>query len=95
MSFVFKKLTIPEVILIEPKLYSDNRGFFFESFKESDFHSNGITERFIQDNYSHSVYGVIRGLHYQKTPMAQSKIITVLKGKNGPQESHDNANRGG
>jgi dTDP-4-dehydrorhamnose 3,5-epimerase len=80
MNFVFKKLSIPEVILVEPKLYSDNRGFFFESFKEEDFFSNGIT-KMIQDNFSHSIYGVIRGLHYQKNPKAQAKLVTVFNGK--------------
>ena len=80
MSFVFKKLSIPEVILVEPKLYSDNRGFFFESFKEEDFFSIGIT-KMIQDNFSHSIYGVIRGLHYQKNPKAQAKLVTVFDGK--------------
>mgnify|MGYP000678167950 CR=1 FL=1 len=80
MSFVFKKLSIPEVILVEPKLYSDNRGFFFESFKEEDFFSIGIT-KMIQDNFSHSIYGVVRGLHYQKNPKAQAKLVTVFDGK--------------
>ena len=80
MSFVFKKLSIPEVILVEPKLYSDNRGFFFESFKEEDFFSIGIT-KMIQDNFSHSIYGVVRGLHYQKNPKAQAKLVTVFNGK--------------
>ena len=73
MNFIFKKLTIPEVILIEPKIFSDERGFFFENFKEVDFFSNGIT-KLIQDNISHSTYGVIRGLHYQKNPKITSKI---------------------
>ena len=80
MSFTFKKLTIPEVILIEPKFYSDNRGFFFENYKEKDFTSNGIA-KFTQENFSHSVYGVIRGLHYQKNPKQQAKLITVLDGE--------------
>ena len=80
VSFTFKKLSIPEVILIEPKLYSDNRGFFFESFKETDFFSNGIT-KFVQDNFSHSIKGVIRGLHYQKNPKSQAKLVTVFNGK--------------
>ena len=80
MSFTFKKLSIPEIILIEPKIYSDNRGFFFESFKESDFISNGIT-KFIQENFSHSIKGVIRGLHYQNNPKSQAKLVTVLNGE--------------
>ena len=81
MPFTFKRLSIPDVILVEPKLFSDNRGFFFESFKESDFFSNGIDKKFVQDNFSHSVNGVIRGLHFQKAPKAQAKLITALKGK--------------
>lgn len=80
MSFTFKKLSIPEVILVEPKTYSDNRGYFFESFKETDFLLNGIT-KMIQDNFSHSIHGVIRGLHYQKNPKAQAKLVTVFNGK--------------
>jgi len=80
MDFLFKKLSIPEVILIEPKMYPDNRGFFFENFKEKDFFSNGI-KKMIQDNFSHSINGVIRGLHYQKNPKAQAKLVTVFNGK--------------
>ena len=81
MPFTFKKLAIPDVVLIEPHSFSDDRGFFFESFKESDFFSNGIDKKFVQDNFSHSVHGVIRGLHFQKAPKTQAKLVTVLKGK--------------
>ena len=81
MPFTFKKLNIPDVILVEPHSFTDDRGFFFESFKESDFFSNGIDKKFVQDNFSHSVNGVIRGLHFQKAPKAQAKLVTVLKGK--------------
>ena len=81
MPFTFKRLSIPDVILIEPQSFSDDRGFFFESFKESDFFSNGICKKFVQDNFSHSTNGVIRGLHFQKAPKAQAKLVTVLKGK--------------
>ncbi len=80
MNFIFKKLTIPEVILIEPKIFSDKRGFFFENFKEENFLLNGIT-KMIQDNISHSIFGVIRGLHYQKNPKAQAKLVTAITGK--------------
>ena len=80
MKFIFKKLSIPEVILIEPKIFSDKRGFFFENFKEEDFLLNGIT-KMIQDNISHSTFGVIRGLHYQKNPKAQAKLVTAITGK--------------
>ena len=81
MPFTFKILSIPNVILIEPKLFSDDRGFFLESFKESDFLSGGIDKKFVQDNFSHSIRGVIRGLHFQRTPKEQAKLVTVLKGE--------------
>ena len=81
MSFTFKKLDIPEVILVEAKSFPDDRGFFQEIFKESVFISNGIITKFIQDNFSHSTQDVLRGLHYQKNPKAQSKLVIVIKGK--------------
>ena len=81
MPFSFKQLEIPEVILIEAKSFSDHRGFFLESFKESEFISNGINTTFVQDNVSHSLKGVLRGLHYQKNPRAQSKLVTVIRGE--------------
>jgi len=81
MVFTFKKLSIPEVILIETQSFSDNRGFFLENFKTSPFISNGINTKFVQDNFSHSIKGVLRGLHYQKTPKAQAKLVTALRGE--------------
>ena len=81
MPFIFKKLEIPDIILIEPQLFSDDRGFFLESFKESDFTSNGINVKFVQDNISHSVIDVLRGLHFQIPPKAQAKLVTVVSGK--------------
>ena len=81
MPFTFKQLSIPDVILAQPKSFSDDRGFFLESFKESDFVLNGINIKFAQDNISHSVLGVIRGLHFQKNPMAQAKLVTAIKGE--------------
>lgn len=81
MPFTFKKLEIPEVILVDAKAFSDERGFFMESFKESVFNANGIDTRFVQDNYSHSVKGVLRGLHYQKIPKAQTKLVMAIKGE--------------
>lgn len=81
MPFNFKKLDIPEVILIEPKVFSDNRGFFLENYKKTDFKLNGITDEFIQDNFSFSKKGVIRGLHYQDVPKSQSKLISVKEGE--------------
>ena len=81
MAFKFKKLEIKDVILIEPQIFSDNRGQFFEIFKESELISNGIDKKFVQDNLSHSIHGVLRGLHYQKNPKAQAKLVTVIKGQ--------------
>lgn len=69
------------IIVIEPTVFEDSRGYFFEAYNEKLFHQNGITCQFVQDNQSHSTYGVIRGLHYQLNPHAQSKLIRVLEGK--------------
>ncbi|MCD6155401.1 MAG: dTDP-4-dehydrorhamnose 3,5-epimerase, partial [Candidatus Verstraetearchaeota archaeon] len=81
MPFQFKRLEIPEVILIEPKVFQDERGFFMETYKYSDFAAFGIAERFVQDNHSRSVKGVLRGLHYQNPPHAQGKLIRVVVGE--------------
>ena len=81
MPFTFKKLNLPEVLLIESQTFSDNRGFFLESFKESAFKDNGIDTQFVQDNFSHSVKGVLRGLHYQKNPKAQAKLVNAVRGE--------------
>ncbi len=80
MPFSFAPLDIPDVILVEPKVFPDNRGFFFESFKASDFEKVGLPTHFVQDNFSFSKKDVIRGLHYQKNPKAQGKLVSVLKG---------------
>ena len=81
MPFSFKRLEISDVILVEAKSFPDERGFFLESFKESTFHANGIKARFIQDNLTHSIKGVLRGLHYQKAPKAQAKLVIALRGE--------------
>lgn len=81
MPFKFKILEIPDVILIEAQSFSDERGFFMEGFKKSSFAENGIETQFVQDNYSHSTKGVIRGLHYQKNPKAQAKLMMALRGE--------------
>ena len=80
MPFSFTETHIPDVVIIEYKKFDDNRGFFMETFQKSDFADHGITLPFVQDNYSHSVRGVLRGLHYQKDPYAQGKLVLVLKG---------------
>ena len=81
MPFIFQRLDIPEIILIEPRRFVDTRGFFMETYKYSDFLRNGIQEHFVQDNYSRSVRDVLRGLHYQRNPHAQGKLIQCIKGK--------------
>ena len=80
MPFRYKRLEIPDVILVEPVMFPDGRGFFMETYKESDFHAHGIRENFVQDNHSSSAKGVLRGLHYQKEPMAQGKLIRCIQG---------------
>ncbi len=81
MPFIFKKLEIPDVILIEPKAFQDERGFFMESYKFSEFASFGINDQFVQDNHSKSKKGVLRGLHFQLLPKAQAKLVRCVKGK--------------
>ncbi len=81
MPFVFRRLVIPDVILIEPKLFGDQRGFFLEFYKHTEFVRAGIPEHFVQDNHSKSAKGVLRGLHYQKNPHAQGKLVRCLNGK--------------
>ena len=81
MPFEFEKTAIEDVILVKPKVFGDNRGFFMETYKKSDFVKNGITTDFNQDNHSKSTKGVLRGLHYQASPRAQAKLIRCAKGK--------------
>ncbi|MGE4285580.1 MAG: dTDP-4-dehydrorhamnose 3,5-epimerase [Phycisphaerae bacterium] len=80
MPFEFKKMEIPEVILVTPRVFPDDRGFFMETYKASEFKANGITEDFVQDNQSFSCKDVIRGLHYQRAPHAQGKLVRCLEG---------------
>ena len=77
----FQKTDIPGLLVFEPNVFEDSRGYFFESYNENIFRQEGIDIRWVQDNQSSSEYGVIRGLHYQLPPFAQSKLIRVLKGK--------------
>jgi len=81
MPFSFRRLDIPEIILIEPKTFQDERGFFMETYKYHDFSQNGIEEHFVQDNFSRSVKGVLRGLHYQRAPHAQGKLVQCIRGE--------------
>ncbi|WP_310599630.1 dTDP-4-dehydrorhamnose 3,5-epimerase [Desulfobulbus sp.] len=73
---------IPEVLIIEPKIFADERGFFYESFNEHRFlQATGLDVRFVQDNHSRSVKGVLRGLHYQLPPAAQGKLVRCVTGE--------------
>ncbi len=66
--------------IVEPRTFSDSRGFFFESYNSQSFHDAGMDMSFLQDNQSHSKRGVVRGLHFQKPPHAQTKLVRVLSG---------------
>ena len=77
----FIKTEIPEVIIFEPAVFDDKRGYFMETYKENIFNENGINAKFVQDNQSKSTKGVLRGLHYQMDPYAQAKLVRVTKGK--------------
>ena len=74
------KTSIEGIVIIEPRLFKDERGYFFESFNQREFEEKVFKTTFVQDNESKSSYGVIRGLHYQKPPFAQSKLVRVIKG---------------
>ena len=77
----FSTTVFPGLFVFEPAVFPDDRGFFFESYNDKEFQKFGLHFSFIQDNQSHSFYGVTRGLHYQLNPYAQTKLIRVLQGK--------------
>ena len=79
MNFI--KTELDGVVIVEPRVFEDERGYFFESYNEAEFIKNGITNKFVQDNQSKSSYGVIRGLHCQLGKHAQAKLVRVLEGK--------------
>jgi dTDP-4-dehydrorhamnose 3,5-epimerase len=74
-------LEIPDVVLIEPKVFGDRRGYFFESYRRDVLAAHGIDVEFAQDNMSSSTRGVVRGLHYQLEPYAQGKLVRVVRGE--------------
>ena len=74
------KTNIEGVVIIKPRIFTDERGYFFESFSERDFNEQVRPIKFVQDNESKSSYGVLRGLHFQKAPYTQSKLVRVIKG---------------
>ena len=75
------KTAIEGVVIIEPKVFGDVRGYFFESFSQRDFEKAGINTVFVQDNESKSCYGVLRGLHFQMPPFAQAKLVRCVRGR--------------
>jgi dTDP-4-dehydrorhamnose 3,5-epimerase len=81
MPFDFERLAIPDVILIAPRVMNDPRGFFVETYKRSEFAAAGISDVFVQENHSCSERGVLRGLHFQRAPHAQSKLVRVVSGE--------------
>ena len=80
MPFKFINTQIDSLLIIEPRVFADERGFFMETYKQSDFKAEGINETFTQDNHSRSSKGVLRGLHFQSEPHAQGKLVRVIKG---------------
>ena len=81
MSHIFKQLKIPDVISITPHIFNDERGYFFENFNHFAFKQDNIDLNFIQENFSKSKKNVIRGLHFQKNPKAQAKLVTAVSGE--------------
>lgn len=81
MTFRFQHLRIPEVVLVVPTVHQDDRGFFEETYKKSDFVEAGLSREFVQDNHSFSVKGTLRGLHFQNPPYAQGKLVRCVQGR--------------
>ncbi|TWV99714.1 dTDP-4-dehydrorhamnose 3,5-epimerase [Chitinophaga pinensis] len=77
----FTETGIPDLLVYEPRVFNDNRGYFFESYSEQAFLQHGLQLKFVQDNQARSTYGVLRGLHYQQEPHAQTKLVRVLEGR--------------
>ena len=77
----FKETNIPDLKIFEPKIWRDDRGYFFESYNQEIFQKEGITAHFVQDNQALSTYGVLRGLHYQLPPFSQAKLVRAVQGE--------------
>lgn len=76
----FTETNFPGLLIFEPRVFNDDRGYFFESYNENTFSANGVNIKFVQDNQARSTYGVIRGLHFQQNPAAQTKLVRALSG---------------
>ena len=81
MATTFHPRSIPEVVLVKPQTIGDNRGWFREAYKAAEYAAAGIGPHFVQDNASHSAQGVLRGLHFQRNPNAQGKLVSVVAGE--------------
>lgn len=77
----FLKTPIADLLVFEPKVWGDERGYFYESYNENTFREAGITNNFVQDNQAKSTFGVLRGLHYQVGPFEQAKLVRVIEGE--------------
>lgn len=81
MPPTFTVTPLPGVVIIEPKVFADERGFFMETYKKSDFVAAGLEVDFVQENHSKSVQGTLRGLHLQRAPRAQGKLVRAIEGE--------------
>src|SRR5829696_3950484 len=81
MSFLFRDTALPGVVIIEPNVFLDHRGFFMETYKKFEFAAAGIDVAFVQENHSRSVGGTLRGLHLQRPPKEQAKLVRVVEGE--------------
>lgn len=81
MPFSFEKTYIENLVIVRPRVFNDDRGWFRENYKQSEFLENGIEETFLQDNISFSSKGTLRGLHFQTGTAAQGKLVTVVRGR--------------
>jgi dTDP-4-dehydrorhamnose 3,5-epimerase len=77
----FIRTVLPEVIVVEPQVFGDERGYFLETYRKDLFEKNGINVEFIQDNFSYSKKGILRGIHFQADPCAQDKLVRVAEGE--------------
>ena len=75
------KTDFPGLVVVAPRVFEDARGYFFESYNQQQFSAEGLHHQWVQDNQSHSTYGVVRGLHYQLDPFAQAKLVRVVRGE--------------
>jgi dTDP-4-dehydrorhamnose 3,5-epimerase len=81
MPFTFEPMSIADIVVIVPRVFADDRGFFMETYKQSGFQEAGLPVSYVQENHSRSTQGTLRGLHYQREPKAQGKLVRVVRGE--------------